>query len=94
MNWGDRNHPVSVHSLLNWKLTKSPFILHCVLERTCNFELNIPILHSLIKMKNFIRQRGRNFTKRKKSKGTEESQSQYQDTDEGNKITKKKRGGK
>lgn len=45
-------------------------------------------------MKNFIRQRGRDFTKRKKSKGTEESQSQYQDTDEGNKITKKKRGGK
>ena len=59
-----------------------------------DLEVHISILHSLIKMKSFIRQRGRDFTKRKKSKGTEESQSQYQDTDEGNKITKKKRGGK
>lgn len=32
-----------------------------------DLEVHISILHSLIKMKNFIRQRGRDFTKKKKN---------------------------
>lgn len=45
-------------------------------------------------MKEEFYQAREEILQKEKSKGTEESQSQYQDTDEGNKITKKKRGGK